>query len=110
MIEIKLTKEEHDFLFPHMKKNIWNTCKYYYFKDKNKIYLELKANAISKIFYTLAYPFFVLREGFGDIKQINKEWKDMYKNEEMYSDTIFINNYNEEKREKVMNIVESKLK
>jgi hypothetical protein len=101
--QFKLTKKQHNELFPICCKKVWNKFEYYY--NDNHIILHQFASPIVIVLTVIVFPIIVLINGFGNIKEIIREYRDAF-NQKKYgnfiSDTVWSNT---ETYNKIMKII-----
>lgn len=74
--QFKITKKEHNELFQYRKKTWVNKFEYYY--KNNHIIIHQFVNPLAIIFSVIAFPVFILIHGFGNIKELLKEYKGLF--------------------------------
>ena len=76
--QIKLTKQQHNDLFKNQNIKWYDKYEYYYSRDKG-LRVDKFYNWKLIALMTLLYPINILIEGFGNIKEINRDYTRMYK-------------------------------
>ena len=102
--QFKLTKKQHNYLFPNRKK-VWKNKFEYYYNDNN-IILHLFASKRVIIANTIMFPTIVLINGLGEIKEIIKTFKGLYQQKKYGSfsgDSIWSNSELYDKIIKIIN-------
>ena len=78
--ELRLTKEQHNELFPY-RKIAWSYRYEYYYND-DYIIMHRFINWKGVLFATLTFPVVVLLNGIANVKELWKELTDLYNQKE----------------------------
>lgn len=101
-LQFKLTKKQHNKLFPKQKKKWYNKYEYYYKADH--ILLHEFTSTPSKIIVSLLLPFTILFYGIKNTKQVLIEFKRML-NEKKYGAFVSETIWDKNKCQKVMDVL-----
>lgn len=85
---LKISRRNHNILFPHRKLGLFKKARYYLTVDGNKFVLAIGINFLGKIVVTILLPLTIILEGVSNTKSIFKEYKSLIKNESQNLDDI----------------------
>jgi len=74
--QFKLTKKQHNKLFKYRQIKWCDRYEYYY--NEQEIIMHRYVNLMAIIIETLLFPIYVLLHGFVNIKELNKEYKEIF--------------------------------
>jgi len=87
--KFKLTKKQHNEIFPKRKLNWSSSCEYYYTEDKVLIHRFVSPLAV--VVNVLWFPISVVMNGLGEFKEILREYKRLFNQKQTgYFSTEFV--------------------
>jgi hypothetical protein len=93
--KFKLTKKQHNEIFPYRKLNWTSHCEYYY--NEKQILIHRFVNWKAVILSTLTFPVAVLLHGLGNIKEVFIDHYELY-HQKKYGAFVSDHIHNSEKK------------
>ena len=85
---LKISRRNHNILFPYKKLGLFKKARYYLTVDGNKFVLAISINFLGKIVVIALLPLTIVLEGVSNTKSIFKEYRSLIKDKSQNLDDV----------------------